>query len=238
MMKGAQLWKTTAVSNRKRIKKSKRREKRWSKTRLVLVHAIVMMTVRTIAVTVDKLSEEVIAELQQRLLQFIRSRVANETDAEDILQDSFQAMQKNAHQLKDERRLLSWVFQIVRNKIIDYYRRPKRRHEEIQDLEMETMQEAELGERLGPCLQHMLQFLPESDQAALTEIDVRGRAIKAYAQEAGLSESACKSRVQRARKKMRDMFQRCCQISSDQHGHLIAEKQTTCALCGPDCTCC
>lgn len=210
------------------------------KTHLVPAHAIVMMNARKIVVAAKTfvLNDDVINELQQRLLQFIRSRVANESDAEDILQDSFQAMQKNAHQLQDEGRLLSWVFQIVRNKIIDYYRRPKRRHEEIEYADIETMQEEELGQRLGPCLQHMLQFLSNTDQAALTAIDVQGQPIKTFAQQAGISESACKSRVQRARKKMRDLFQQCCHISSDSHGHLIAERQETCALCGSNCQCC
>src|SRR5215470_2178138 len=56
------------------------------------------------------------------LSQFIRRRVPDETVAEDLLQDVFLKIHLHMDTLKDVKRLESWIYQITRNAIIDYYR--------------------------------------------------------------------------------------------------------------------
>ena len=68
-------------------------------------------------------------QVQQRLRTFIAQRVPNEGEVDDILQDVFLRMHRRLDSLKDPRRVVSWVFQITRNVIADYYRAPNRRRE-------------------------------------------------------------------------------------------------------------
>jgi RNA polymerase sigma-70 factor (ECF subfamily) len=56
------------------------------------------------------------------LLQFIRARVADEGNAEDILQEVFLKIHQHIETLKDVKKLESWVYQITRHARIDYYR--------------------------------------------------------------------------------------------------------------------
>src|SRR5438128_3430700 len=61
--------------------------------------------------------------LHDPLRIFIRKRVPNDESAEDLLQDVFLKIHMHIDALRDEERLESWVYQIARNLIIDYYRR-------------------------------------------------------------------------------------------------------------------
>ena len=56
------------------------------------------------------------------LQQFIRRRVSDEVTAEDVLQDVFLKIHQRVETLKDVKRLESWIYQITRNTIADYYR--------------------------------------------------------------------------------------------------------------------
>ena len=64
-------------------------------------------------------------EFRDSLKGFISARVQNKDDAEDILQDVFFKIHKKIDTLKDESRLPSWIYQITRHSIIDYYRSTK-----------------------------------------------------------------------------------------------------------------
>jgi RNA polymerase sigma factor (sigma-70 family) len=64
-----------------------------------------------------------------RLFDFIRKRVRNQTDAEDILQDVFYQLVSSYSVTEPIEKLTSWLFTVARNKIIDWYR--KRRPESL-----------------------------------------------------------------------------------------------------------
>jgi RNA polymerase sigma factor (sigma-70 family) len=71
----------------------------------------------------------VINEYSRRLLGFIRKRVTNEADAEDILQDVFYQFIGNPEPIEQ---VTSWLFTVARNKIID--RQRKKKPEAIEDI--------------------------------------------------------------------------------------------------------
>ena len=73
---------------------------------------------RKIAVGTD----EIWQLFSERLKGFILNRVHNSHDAEDILQDIFIKIHNNVHNLRGTDKLESWINQIARNTIIDYYR--------------------------------------------------------------------------------------------------------------------
>jgi len=66
---------------------------------------------------------------RKRLLDFIRKRVRNQSDAEDILQDVFYQLVTSYSVTEPIEKLTAWLFTVARNKIIDWYR--KRRPEAL-----------------------------------------------------------------------------------------------------------
>lgn len=72
---------------------------------------------------------QVITEYSKRLMGFIRKRVNNEADAEDIMQDVFYQFIGNTQPIEQ---MTAWLFTVARNKIID--RQRKKRPENLEDL--------------------------------------------------------------------------------------------------------
>src|SRR5688572_29274524 len=88
-------------------------------------------------------TQQIWSEFADRLRAFITRRVGSAADAEDILQDVFLRIHRHADSLQRRERLVSWLFQITRNAIADYYRAPVRREllaGAPQDLEQSSKQ--------------------------------------------------------------------------------------------------
>lgn len=69
--------------------------------------------------------EQTVATERHRLLNFIRKRVSDQDDAEDILQDVFFQFWQGYETIENIDRVTSWLFRVARNKIIDRYRKLK-----------------------------------------------------------------------------------------------------------------
>ncbi|WP_316365587.1 sigma-70 family RNA polymerase sigma factor [Candidatus Thiodiazotropha sp. CDECU1] len=69
--------------------------------------------------------EEIWNHYHSNLLAFIQKRVNDKTAAEDILQDIFVRIQSRIDTLENRSKLESWLYQITRNAIIDFYRSRK-----------------------------------------------------------------------------------------------------------------
>jgi len=69
--------------------------------------------------------EQAVKRERNRLLNFIKTRVSDSGDAEDILQDVFYQLWQGYHTIESIEKLTSWMFRVARNKIIDRYRKQK-----------------------------------------------------------------------------------------------------------------
>ena len=66
---------------------------------------------------------ETVRQQRQRLLQFIRRRIPNEAEAEDLLQDVFAELVESYRLLNPVEQAAAWLFRVARNRITDRYRR-------------------------------------------------------------------------------------------------------------------
>lgn len=69
--------------------------------------------------------EQTVNKERNRLFNFIRKRVSNPDDAEDILQDVFYQLWQGFDTIDNLDKITSWMFRVARNKIIDRYRKLK-----------------------------------------------------------------------------------------------------------------
>ena len=168
------------------------------------------------------------------LKKFIAKRVRNEYDTEDILQEIFCKIHDHIEELKDKSKLHAWIYQISRNAIIDYYRTKKDTVElaDFPALDTSTM-DSEIYHELGDCLETMLRHLPEKYRVAIILTEFEQLPQKELAKQLGLSLSGAKSRVQRARSKLRELLLGCCHIEFDRFGHIAGyrHKRSTCKFC-------
>ena len=180
-------------------------------------------------------------ELKANLHRFIARRSSNEADADDILQDVFVKIHTNVGKLRDTTKLHSWVYQITRNAIIDHYR--TRRSDASIDESPDAFEipsyetpEAEVGrDEIMKCLNPMVARLQPDDRKALMMADVQGVTQSEIADDLNLSISGAKSRVQRARGKVKAMLLDCCQFEFDRLGRAMTMDGRNCgSSCGPD----
>jgi RNA polymerase sigma-70 factor (ECF subfamily) len=167
------------------------------------------------------------------LQQFIRRRISDEATAEDVLQDVFLKIHLHVEALKDVKKLESWIYQITRNAIIDSYResRPTTALEAAGALDLpEELPDDDVVSELLPCVRAMVRSLPELDRQALVLTEYQGLTQKELSERLGLSFSGAKSRVQRAREKLKQQLLECCHFELDRRGHII-DYQPRCHSC-------
>lgn len=175
-------------------------------------------------------SEKVWQDYHDRVTGFVRRRVSDPDSADDIVQDVFLRVHTRLESLQNPEKLESWLFQIARNAVIDHYRqRPTVSLPEIVTVDEQIEKDEPVIRELVPCLKRFMLTLPEEDREALQLTAYEGRLQREVAQHQGLSVSGAKSRIQRARSKLRDLLMACCQPEFDRLGGIMDYT--------PSCTC-
>jgi len=170
-----------------------------------------------------RISEEIERE-GPRLRNFIRRRVANEADVEDILQDVFSELIEAYRLMQPVEHLSGWLFRVARNRIVDLFR--KRKTEALSDMpdaggdegEMLGLDELLPSAEAGPDAAYARSILLEELDAALGELspeqqdvfiahEIEGKSFKELAAETGLSMNTLLSRKHYAVRYLRRRLQ-------------------------------
>ena len=116
-----------------------------------------------------------------------------------------------------------WLYQITRNAVIDYYRLQKPSEAVPDELVQEDTREEDnrAPRELARCLVPLLDALPEPYRQALRLAEFEGAKQREVAARLELSLSGAKSRVQRARKMLRDVLLKCCRVQLDRRGGAV-----------------
>jgi len=171
----------------------------------------------------DQKISEAIARDEPRLRNFIRRRVPDRRDAEDILQDVFYQLVEANRLLMPIEHVTGWLFRVARNRIIDLFR--KKRPENFSDAAVvneddERLQWEELlpSPDAGPDalyargvlldeLELAIDELPEEQREAFVAHELEGRSFKEMAAETGVSVNTLLSRKRYAVLHLRQRLQ-------------------------------
>lgn len=164
--------------------------------------------------------EHIWNEHADQLRGFIYRRVPDLSEVDDLLQEVFVKVQSRVDTLKDESRLQGWLYQIARNVIIDHFRRRKPEEELPDAFDLPEEQQSHILEELAECVRPLVNALPETYRLPLALSELEGLPHKEVAKRLGLSLSAAKSRVQRGRERLKDLFTECCHFETDQRGNI------------------
>lgn len=151
------------------------------------------------------------------LRAWLRGRMGNSHDAEDLLQDLFLKAMRQDKQFCEIGNARAWLFEVARNALADRLRLKKEQVELPEDLVHETDEPAAV-DSLAACLPRALSELSEEDREAITLCDLEGLSQEDYARLKGLTLPGAKSRVQRARKRLRKHLTGACQVRFDAAG--------------------
>lgn len=150
----------------------------------------------------DRQLSETIATERPRLLGFVRRRVANEADVEDVVQDVFAELVEANRLLMPIGYVTGWLFQVARNRITDLFRKKRPvnfsdaavRDEQGEPVELEDLLPSPdagpdalfLRGVLADELEEALEELPESQRAVFVAHELEGRSFRELAAETGV----------------------------------------------------
>ena len=173
--------------------------------------------------------------LGQRLRAYVSRRVPP-ADADDIVQSVMVKLIERRDEIERDS-VRAWLFTVTRNAVAEYYRqkRPAVDLDAFEDFpESESSDPAErtIG-ALSDCLDPMLGALAAADADVLRKVDLEGQPQIALAAAMQVPLSTLKSRVQRARTKLRAAFDACCAIEISRGGAPVGlEPGAGCAPAG------
>ena len=177
-----------------------------------------------------------------QLQNFLLSKINNRSDVEDLLQEIFIKTHQNLNTVKEPEKVSAWLFQIARNTLTDYYRKSRadtlrQKSQKIAEgamlMDEEPQQYEQVRHELTKCIRPFLDQLPPKYRNAIEAVDLQGVSQKVLATKLRLSHSAVKSRVQRARHMLRELFHECCDYQLDVRGNLVdfESKSGNCSGC-------
>ena len=176
------------------------------------------------AVQQDRRIAEAFAREQERLRRFIRRRVADAADAEDVLQEVFFELVQAERLMKPIEQVGAWLFRVARNRITDLFRkrRPERSTGQIvatsDDGEELPFEDLLPSAEAGPEAKYARELLIEELCSALNELpdeqrdvfvahELDGRSFKELAAETGLSINTLLARKRYAVARLRRRLQ-------------------------------
>jgi RNA polymerase sigma-70 factor (ECF subfamily) len=166
-----------------------------------------------------------LVENHREFLAFVERRVGDRALAEDILQEAFVRGLPRASELSSEESAKAWFYRVLRNAVVDHYRRRAAADRRLEQLatQLAEQDDEELERTVCACVGRLAETLKPEYAQALRRIELDGVAVKEYARESGISDNNAGVRVFRAREALRKQVARSCGTCAE-HGCL-------------DCTC-
>lgn len=170
------------------------------------------------------LEESLLANLHD-FTAFARSRVGDPHLAQDLVQDSLVKAMSATKQPSNDEDTITWFYRILRNSIIDLYRRDAARKQALEKFERELPESpgTDAEKILCQCFKRLLPTVPGQYRELLQRIDLDGEDTTQVASTLGLTRNNLTVRLHRARKHLREELFRACRTCA-KHGCL-------------DCTC-
>ena len=176
----------------------------------------------------------VVERERARLRNFIRRRVPNAQDVEDILQDVFFELVNANRRLMPIDHVTGWLFQVARNRITDLFRRrqPDRLGDAVvvaddgEEMRVaDLLPSAEAGpdaelvrRRLMAEIERALNELPEEQRAVFIAHELEGQSFKSMAAETGVNLNTLLARKRYAVRHLRKQLQQAFDEMRDRQG--------------------
>jgi len=158
----------------------------------------------------DEQLAEVVKRESERLRSFIRRRVRDPGDTEDILQDVFFAFFQANRLLMPIEHITGWLFRVARNRIIDVFRQDAATFLELDEVlpALSASPEEEYARRaLTEVLERAIAELPVEQREVFIAHELEGRSFKEISARTGTNQNTLLSRKRYAVLRLREQLQ-------------------------------
>ena len=170
-------------------------------------------------------TQDIYHKFSNELYFFILKKVQHKNIANDILQNTFLKVHKNLSNLKEEKKVKGWIFQIARNEIVNYVNA-----ESIYRDKSSTKEEPLLdGPQFACCFDKFINELPDIYREVIEMVYIKGQKQKDVAIILDISLENTKARIRRAKDLLKKRFKECCKYELNKKGKLTGE--SNCSIC-------
>lgn len=156
---------------------------------------------------------QALVQNHRRFLAFLEPRVSSRAVAEELLQSAFVRTLEKGGALADGEGAVAWFYRLLRNALVDHYRRQgaEGRALEREAREAADVQEApELEAAVCACVSDLLPALKPEYAALLERVDLREQSVTQAARELGITANNAHVRLHRARAALKRSLERSC----------------------------
>jgi RNA polymerase sigma-70 factor (ECF subfamily) len=163
--------------------------------------------------------ERKLATLLQHRAEFVafvrkHASAAGTDDAEDIVQSSFLRAMEKLGTIRQDESIVAWFYRVLRNAIIDHYRRSSADEKKTQAFLADWSEESPLSfqihQQICQCILPIVDELKPEYRDALKIIDIAEQPLRTLAAEQGISENNAAVRLHRARQALRKEVKITC----------------------------
>ncbi len=154
---------------------------------------------------------------EQELRAFLLARIADPDETDDVLQELFLKLVLQGHAFCEVHSPRAWLFRVLRNFLTDRSRTAKTFTDFDPDMPL-VRDEKPAIVQLEQCLMRNLASLSDDDRSIVEQCDLQNQTQQRYAEQHGLTLSAVKSRLLRARQRLRKKIVMNCQVRFDENG--------------------
>jgi len=135
--------------------------------------------------------------------------------------------------VKDISKLQSWIFQLTRNAIADYFRTKNKQNTQDEFVDVAEPDEINAMNEATGWIDYYVESLPAPYREALVMYEMKGVSQKDIAGQLGISYVNARSRVQRGRQMIKKNLTDCCTFHVDKYGNIIEYNRKTkdCSHC-------
>lgn len=161
---------------------------------------------------------QMLLEQRGRFLAFLERRVQDAGLAEDILQSAYMRAMEREDELEVQESVVGWFYRVLRNAVIDQYRRQSTESKAMTEWgrELESLPEMREEDQRAVCgcIVDVMQTMRPEYAELLRAVELGGQKLNDYAEERGLSASNAGVRAHRARTALRKELIRVCSLCS------------------------
>jgi RNA polymerase sigma factor (sigma-70 family) len=167
---------------------------------------------------------DVLVQQHRQFLRYLERRVGSRAVAEDILQDAFVKSLDRAESLPEGEAVVGWFYRVLRNAIVDHYRRGGAEERALARVaataeQAEPPRDAELFEAICACVRGLVETLKPEYAAAIRRVDLDGVPVVQFAREADITPGNAGVRLHRAHAALRKQLALTCNTCAE-HGCL------------------
>lgn len=174
----------------------------------------------------DTVTTTLVAQ-HRRFLAFLEKRVESRAAAEEILQNAFMKSIERRDQLQSDESAVAWFYRLLRNAVIDHYRRRDAQGRALEkhglEVALSEQVEPEVEMTICACINDLIPTLKSEYEELLRAVDLEGKSVTNAARDLGLTANNASVRLHRARGQLKKRLETACGTCAE-HGCL-------------DCTC-